>query len=83
MKPEKNRNFIATIIATIIAIFVLFPFFLVVINSAKSSADIVISPINLPKHWGQMIENMKNVWQPGYLVEMKRRNGRQLFFLFS
>ena len=61
MKPEKNRNFIATIIATIIAIFVLFPFFLVVINSAKSSADIVISPINLPKHWGQMIENMKNV----------------------
>ena len=61
MKHEKNRNFIATIIATIIAIFVLFPFFLVVINSAKSSADIVISPINLPKHWGQMIENMKNV----------------------
>jgi len=61
MKPEKNRNFIATIIATIIAIFVLFPFFLVVINSAKSSADIVISPINLPKNWGQMFDNMKNV----------------------
>ena len=61
MKPEKNRNFIATIIATIIAIFVLFPFFLVLINSAKSSADIVISPINLPKNWGQMFENMKNV----------------------
>jgi len=61
MKPEKNRNFIATIIAAIIAIFVLFPFFLVVINSAKSSADIVISPINLPKNWGQMFDNMKNV----------------------
>ncbi|MGP1434365.1 MAG: carbohydrate ABC transporter permease [Catonella sp.] len=61
MKPEKNRNFIATIIATIIAIFVLFPFFLVVINSAKSSADIVVSPINFPKNWGQMFDNMKNV----------------------
>ena len=61
MKPEKNRNFIATIIATIIAIFILFPFFLVVINSAKSSGDIVISPINLPKNWGQMLDNMKNV----------------------
>ena len=61
MKPEKNRNFIATIIASIIAIFVLFPFFLVVINSAKSSTDIVISPINLPKNWGQMLDNMKNV----------------------
>ena len=61
MRPEKNRNFIATIIASIIAIFVLFPFFLVVINSAKSSTDIVISPINLPKNWGQMLDNMKNV----------------------
>lgn len=61
MKPEKNRTFIATIIASIIAIFVLFPFFLVVINSAKSSTDIVISPINLPKNWGQMLDNMKNV----------------------
>ena len=61
MKPEKNRNFIATIIASNIAIFVLFPFFLVVINSAKSSTDVVISPINLPKNWGQMLDNMKNV----------------------
>ena len=31
------------------------------INSAKSSTDIVISPINLPKNWGQMLDNMKNV----------------------
>ena len=61
MKPEKNRNFIATIIAAIIAIFVLFPFFLVVINSAKSSTDIVVSPISFPKNWGQMLDNMKNV----------------------
>ena len=61
MKAERNRNFIALIIAIIIAIFILFPFFLVVINSAKSSGDIVISPINLPKNWGQMLDNMKNV----------------------
>ena len=61
MKAERNRNFIALIIAVIIAIFILFPFFLVVINSAKSSGDIVISPINLPKNWGQMLDNMKNV----------------------
>jgi raffinose/stachyose/melibiose transport system permease protein len=40
---------------------VLFPFFLVVINSAKKSADIVISPISLPSNWGQIFENMKNV----------------------
>jgi len=61
MKAERNRSFIALIIAIIIAIFILFPFFLVVINSAKSSGDIVISPINLPKNWGQMLDNMKNV----------------------
>ena len=61
MKADRNRNWIALIIAIIIAILILFPCFLVVINSAKSSGDIVISPINLPKNWGQMLDNMKNV----------------------
>lgn len=61
MKQQRHRNIIATIIAGIIALFILFPFFMVVINSAKSSADIIISPISLPKNFGQLIENMKNV----------------------
>lgn len=61
MKAEKTRTLILEIIAIVFALIVLSPFILVVINSAKTSADIVISPISLPKNWGQMITNMKNV----------------------
>ena len=61
MKAQKFRNLIGSIIGFIIAFFILCPFFLVVINSAKTSADIVISPISLPKNWGQMFGNFKGV----------------------
>lgn len=61
MKTQKKRSAITDIIGSVIAIAVLLPFFLVVINSAKSSADIVVSPIGLPKNWGQMFTNMSNV----------------------
>jgi raffinose/stachyose/melibiose transport system permease protein len=60
-KANKVRKIIMTVVGTVLSLIVLFPFFLVVINSAKKSADIVISPISLPSNWGQMIENMKNV----------------------
>ena len=61
MKSDKIRRLIADIIGLVFSILVLCPFFLVVINSAKQSSDIVISPIALPKNWGQFIINMKNV----------------------
>lgn len=61
MKAEKIRKRIATVVGLVLSLIVLFPFFLVVINSAKKSADIVISPISLPENWGQLFENMKNV----------------------
>jgi raffinose/stachyose/melibiose transport system permease protein len=60
-KANKIRKIIMTVVGTILSLIVLFPFFLVVINSAKKSADIVISPISLPSNWGQIFENMKNV----------------------
>jgi len=40
---------------------ILSPFVLVVLNSAKTSASIVISPLSFPTKWGQMLENFKNV----------------------
>ncbi|MGN0465903.1 MAG: carbohydrate ABC transporter permease [Lachnospiraceae bacterium] len=61
MKAEKTRTLIAEIVAIIITIVMLAPFLLVVLNSAKTSADIVISPISLPKNWGQFFTNMTNV----------------------
>jgi len=61
MKAEKTRTLIAEIIGIVITIVMLAPFLLVVLNSAKTSADIVISPISLPKNWGQFFTNMTNV----------------------
>jgi raffinose/stachyose/melibiose transport system permease protein len=61
MRVQKRRRLIIEIVSFIIAIIVLMPFLLVIINTAKSSADIVVSPIALPANWGQMLENMKNV----------------------
>lgn len=61
MKAEKTRTLIAEIVGIVITIVMLAPFLLVVLNSAKTSADIVISPISLPKNWGQFFTNMTNV----------------------
>jgi raffinose/stachyose/melibiose transport system permease protein len=43
------------------AALVLSPFYLVVANSAKTSAQIVISPISPPRGVGQLLENLSNV----------------------
>lgn len=61
MKSMKRKTLIAEIIAIVLMVIVLAPFLLVVINSAKTSADIVISPISLPENWGQLLENLSNV----------------------
>ena len=46
-EERRRRSLILTIIGIIIAIYVLFPFYLVVMNSFKVQADIVASPIAL------------------------------------
>lgn len=61
MKAQRSRTLIAEIIAVIGAVIVLSPFVLVLLNSAKTSADIVISPLALPKNWGQLFGNFGNV----------------------
>lgn len=61
MKAQKLRTGIAEVIAVVLTIIVLAPFLLVVVNSAKSSGDIITSPISLPQNWGQMFTNLGNV----------------------
>ena len=61
MAIDRIRRTIAMIVGTILSLIVLSPFYLVVVNSAKESADIVINPIGLPANWGQMMTNMNNV----------------------
>lgn len=61
MRKTNTKKIILEILGILLSIIVLLPFILVVINSAKSSADIVISPISLPSDWRQFIENFKSV----------------------
>lgn len=61
MKGKKIKNGILEVVGIVLSILVFLPFLLVIINAAKQSADIVISPIQLPKNWGQMFVNMGNV----------------------
>ena len=46
MKAQKIRTTIAEIVGILLTIVILAPFLLVVVNSAKDSASIVISPIS-------------------------------------
>lgn len=61
MKSQRNKTRVAELIGAVLTAIVLSPFLLVILNSAKTSADIVISPISLPKHWGQLFTNLNNV----------------------
>lgn len=58
---KKIKKYSTEIISAVLSIIVLSPFVLVLFNSAKKSADIIISPIQVPSDWGQIITNMKNV----------------------
>ena len=57
----KARRHIKELAGLILSLFVLSPFLLVVFNAAKKSADIVISPIEPPSDWGQLLVNLNNV----------------------
>lgn len=61
MKVVKTKTLIGEIIGIVLALVILSPFILVVLNSAKTSADIVISPLSIPHRWGQMLTNFNNV----------------------
>jgi raffinose/stachyose/melibiose transport system permease protein len=40
----------------------MFPFFVVIINAAKSSLEIITEPIALPREWSQLFANIKEIW---------------------
>ncbi|WP_367277869.1 carbohydrate ABC transporter permease [Clostridium sp.] len=61
MKVIKTKTLIGEIIGIILALVILSPFILVILNSAKTSADIVINPLSIPSKWGQMFTNFNNV----------------------
>ena len=62
MKMKTSRMVILLIIAIILAVYILFPFFLVVLNSFKVQNDIVSNPISFKgASVSQLITNMSSV----------------------
>ena len=61
MQSQKIKRYIMEVFTFGLMLVFLFPFFLVFINSAKKSSEIIISPISLPTQWSQIITNMINV----------------------
>ena len=57
IKEKTSRVVLKTVVAILIAVYVLFPFFLVVINSCKTTNDITANPIGLN---GVSISNLIN-----------------------
>ncbi len=61
-KERRQRALILTIVGILIAAYVLFPFYLVVINSFKVQADIVVNPISLAgASFSQLLTNLSSV----------------------
>lgn len=59
---RRSKNIIQIIVGLIIAIYVLFPFYLVILNSFKKQADIVASPIAFAgASFAQLAENLNKV----------------------
>jgi raffinose/stachyose/melibiose transport system permease protein len=61
-KKQKVLNIVLTIVTLIMFLFAMFPFFIVVINAAKASLEIITDPIALPDRWGQLFRNMADIW---------------------
>ena len=62
MKMKKSTKTIVLIIAIVLAVYVLFPFYLVLMNSFKSANDIVANPVGLTGFsFGQLASNLSSV----------------------
>lgn len=63
MKSKKTIvKWSLTIITLILFLITIFPFFIVIINSAKSSLEIITDPISFPQKWSQLFVNIKTIW---------------------
>ncbi len=50
------------IVAILLFLVFLFPFFIVLVNSAKAPFEITQHPLSLPTDWAQILRNMATIW---------------------
>ncbi|WDC84821.1 ABC transporter permease subunit [Caloramator sp. mosi_1] len=59
---KKLKEVLLQLLTLILFLITIFPFFIVIINSSKSSLEIVTNPIKLPDRWVQLFINIKTIW---------------------
>ena len=63
MKNRRARILLAPeILALVLFLLFLFPFFIVVVNSAKAPFEITQNPLSLPTDWMKILTNMYTIW---------------------
>ncbi len=63
-KPRYAARLLAPeILAIVLLLIFLFPFFIVLINSAKSPDQITMSPLTFPSDWGKLPRNIADIWK--------------------
>jgi len=62
IEKETKNSYGLEIVTFVLFLVYLFPFFIVVINSAKSAFEVTQSPMSLPSDWGMIFKNMQVIW---------------------
>lgn len=62
MNTRKLSKWLLTLLTIFLFILSMAPFFIVIINSAKASLEIITDPIAMPTHWSQLWTNIKIIW---------------------
>lgn len=62
MEIKKSTPYLLEALTALLFLLFLFPFFIVLINAAKASFEITISPMSLPSDWSMIGKNMVAIW---------------------
>ncbi|RKX93569.1 MAG: carbohydrate ABC transporter permease [Spirochaetes bacterium] len=62
MTENKSRLVVLEAVTAIVFLLFLFPFFILVINSAKDAFSITQYPMAMPEKWSLIFQNMKKIW---------------------
>jgi raffinose/stachyose/melibiose transport system permease protein len=62
MKTRRAGLVYLEMLAIVLFLIFLFPFLIVLVNSAKAPFEITQSPLTLPTNWGKILGNMVSIW---------------------
>jgi len=62
VKTRRSGLVALEIVAILLFLVFLFPFFIVIVNAAKTPFEITQSPLTFPERWGKIIDNIVTIW---------------------